>query len=282
MLTYTKSDGEYVEHDWTQIELKDWFKSNTDEEGNVQDEIILFGNAEIKSVNGSHPWVMSDFTLDRDGERIDPGGWDLKAFKKNPIVQWAHERSIPAIGKVNNPRVHQKKDDKTGELTGDIEFDQNDEFAVKIEKKVDGGYISAGSVGFRSIVVELNDDPKEEAWLIHRKQELYEFSICNVPSNPAATRRDVATSTYPSQDEGDVAKQLIEKEYDYTKDSKLYTYLQELDMKIKAIEDDRNIYRDLFKDRDEPSSTTNHESSGEFKEFFEEPESITIKELIDG
>ncbi len=281
MLVYTKAEGEFQEHDWTQTELKDWFKSNTDKEGNVQDEIILFGNAEIKSVNGSHPWVMSDFTLDRDGERIDPGGWDLKAFKKNPIVQWAHERSSPAIGKVNNPRVHQKKDDKIGELTGDIEFDQNDEFAVKIEKKVDGGYISAGSVGFRSIVVELNDDPKEEAWLIHRKQELYEFSICNVPSNPAAMRRDIDLS----QDAG--GKQTQDHEdyiWTWTTESKneLYTYLQELDMKIKAIEDDRNIYRDLFKDRDESSSTTNHETSGEFKEFFDEPEDIPIKELING
>ena len=275
MLTYTKADGEYVEHDWTQTELKDWFKSNTDKEGNVQNEIILFGNAEIKSVNGSHPWVMSDFTLDRDGERIDPGGWDLKAFKKNPIVQWAHERSIPAIGKVNNPRVHQKKDDKTGELTGDIEFDQNDEFAVKIEKKVDGGFLSAGSVGFRSIVVELNDDPKEEAWLIHRKQELYEFSICNVPSNPAAMRRDIDLL----QDAN--AKQLTEKELTVFKEewSKSLCNAHE---RIEVLENDRNIYRDLFKDRDEISSKIIHATSGEFKEFFEEPEVITLKEIIDG
>ena len=273
MLVYTKSEGEYKEHDWTQTELKDWFKENVDEEGNVTDEIVLFGNSEIKAVEGSYDWVMSDYTLDRDGERVDPAGWDLKAFKKNPVLLWAHDHKTPAIGKVTSPKV------KDGELTGKVAFDSdNDEFARLIEGKVKGGILSTGSVGFRSIQVEMPDQKaKDDAWLIHRKQELFEFSICNVPSNPGASRRSVEEVVeeinevelneviLENQDEGEMAKQIIE-----------------LEQRVKALEDDKNIYRNIFKDRDETSPKDEPETRDEFEKFFDVEDTITIKELLDG
>ena len=256
MLVYTKSEGEYIEHDWNQTELKDWFKSNTDEEGNVQDEIVLFANSEIKAAGEGYDWVLSDYTLDRDGERVDPAGWDLKAFKKNPVVQWAHDHKIPAIGKVVAPRV------KDGELTGKIIFDSdNDEFARLIEGKVKGGIINTGSVGFRSIAVELTEDKaKEDAWLIHRKQELMEFSLCNVPSNPAAMRRDYETE---------------DAEVDLDIGVKLDMLLD----RIETMENERNIYKDIFKDRDEISPDEEDETSP-LDDLFVIPDKITLKELL--
>jgi hypothetical protein len=44
-------------------------------------------------------WVFSTFDLDRFDERIDPAGWDVKRYLENPVVQWAHCYSIPAIGR---------------------------------------------------------------------------------------------------------------------------------------------------------------------------------------
>jgi phage head maturation protease len=43
-------------------------------------------------------------------------------------------------------------------------------------------------VGFRVIEIEIPDkeDSKDGTTLIFRKQELLEFSICNVPANPFA------------------------------------------------------------------------------------------------
>ena len=50
------------------------------------------------------------------------------------------------------------------------------------------GVIRAGSVGFRVMEIEIpsKEDSRDGTSLIFRKQELLEFSICNVPANPWA------------------------------------------------------------------------------------------------
>jgi HK97 family phage prohead protease len=168
-------------------ELADWFKAHVDAEGNVTEEVGLFGTALLKAGTDDDTvsWVMSDFTLDRDKERIDPSGWDLKQYKKNPVVLWSHDVMRPAIGRVVSPRV------SNGALRGKVQFvpKEIDEFGWQIGQKVKAGFLSAGSVGFRPIKVEMVDpetEPKEEARAIIRKAELFEFSVCNVPANPAA------------------------------------------------------------------------------------------------
>lgn len=189
VLIRSKSTGEYEAQEMSGGELVEWFRKNSDEEGNVQQEIIQFGDAEFKAAdNGTFPWIMSDYTLDRDVERIDPDGWDLKAYRKNPVVLWAHNIWVPAIGKLSGVKVSE------GKLQGKVTLDSSevDPFAGMIAQKVANGTISAGSVGYRSTKVEFpqqNEEDKqrgERARLISRKQELYEFSICNVPSNPTA------------------------------------------------------------------------------------------------
>jgi HK97 family phage prohead protease len=181
----TKSGDEYEPKFVTGDELTDWFKSNTDDEGNVTDDIVVYTDAKAAS---DGVWILSDFTLDRDNERIDPDGWDTKRFKQNPIMLWGHDSSRPAIGKVDGIR---KQD---GALVGKPDFDMDDEFAANIARKVDKGILTKGSVGFRSLKVEIVEaDDKEKADLIHRKQELYEFSIVNIPSNPNAGVRSMET-----------------------------------------------------------------------------------------
>jgi HK97 family phage prohead protease len=264
MLVYTRmlnADGEeLLEHDWGKEELEEWFKNHTDEKGFVQQDIVLFAESEIKAADNTYEWVMSDYTLDRDGERIDPDGWDLKAFKKNPVLLWAHNHYKPAIGKVSSPRV------KDGQLTGKVTFDSdNDEFARLIEGKVKGGILNTGSVGFRSIQVEMPDQKaKEEAWLIHRKQELFEFSICNVPSNPAASRRSVELKEVELE---------TEPPRDFMRDyvDAINIDMAELEDRIERLEEcekARNIYSDIFKDRDETSPEEDHETS-DLSKFFD-------------
>ena len=177
-------------------ELVDWFKANTDTEGNVQQEIVIYGDAVIKAnTDGTYDWVMSDGSVDRDLERIDPAGWDLKEFKKNPVVLWAHDSTIPAIGKVLSPKV------KDSKLVGKVQFSSKDidPFAGMIEGKVKEGIISAGSVGFMSKKIEIIDDKDKPEWLIHREQALYEFSIVNIPANINAR---VEMSAEPEEEKG--------------------------------------------------------------------------------
>jgi HK97 family phage prohead protease len=129
-------------------------------------------------------WTLSTFDLDRFGERIDPQGWDFKRFLQNPIVEWAHRYDIPAIGKIEGLTI-----DDNG-LHGVIVFNakEYDPFGWSIGERVKAGVIRAGSVGFRAIEIEIPSlaDSKDGTSLIFRKQELLEFSICNVPANPFA------------------------------------------------------------------------------------------------
>ena len=138
---------------------------------------------DVEAGQGS-PWTLSTFDLDRFGERVDPAGWDFSQFSKNPVVEWAHRYDIPAIGKLENLHI-----DDEG-LHGLVFFNDKayDPFGWSIGQRVKAGVIRAGSVGFRVLEIEIpsKEDSKDGTSLIFRKQELLEFSICNVPANPYA------------------------------------------------------------------------------------------------
>ena len=142
----------------------------------------------IEAIQG-FPWTLSTFDLDRYGERIDPMGWDFSQYAKNPVVEWSHNYLIPAIGKIEGLAF----DD--GGLHGLVIFNgkEYDSFAWSIEQRVRAGVIRAGSVGFRVIEIEIPDreTAKDGTSLIFRKQELLEFSICNVPANPFALVKNI-------------------------------------------------------------------------------------------
>jgi HK97 family phage prohead protease len=145
------------------------------------------------------PWTLSTFDLDRFGERIDPSGWDYKRYRDNPVVEWAHRYDIPAIGKIEGLAA----DDKG--LHGLVVFNDKDydPFGWAIGQRVKAGVIRAGSVGFRVIEIEIPDKEtaKDGTTLIFRKQELLEFSICNVPANPFALTKSIeAVKTEIKQD----------------------------------------------------------------------------------
>jgi HK97 family phage prohead protease len=129
-------------------------------------------------------WTLSTFDLDRFCERIDPAGWDVKCYRDNPVVEWAHRYDIPAIGRVDGLYADEKG------LHGLVIFNDKDydPFGWAIGERVKAGVIRAGSVGFRVLEVELPDKEtaKDGTSLIFRRQELVEFSICNVPANPFA------------------------------------------------------------------------------------------------
>src|SRR5688572_32466802 len=43
-------------------------------------------------------WVASDESTDAMGDVIRVKGWDLKRFKLNPVLLWAHDDSLPPVG----------------------------------------------------------------------------------------------------------------------------------------------------------------------------------------
>jgi len=154
---------------------------------------------ELPFVSDGFAWTLSTYDLDRYGERIDPYGWDFKRYMANPVVEWAHRYDIPAIGKIDGLTI-----DDDG-LHGVVVFNSKefDPFGWAIGERVKAGVIRAGSVGFRVIEIEIpsKEDSKDGTSLIFRKQELLEFSICNVPANPFALAKNIeAAKTETTQE----------------------------------------------------------------------------------
>ena len=137
---------------------------------------------EVKKLQDrQYEFTASTSTQDRDGEVIEATGWDLKNFKKNPVIMYAHDyRSLP-IGRA--PRIWVSD----GNLKNTIEFPPEGtyEFADIVERLVDTGYLKTVSVGFIPKKWEDGNGEKEPR-RTYLKQELLEISIVPVPSNPDA------------------------------------------------------------------------------------------------
>lgn len=124
-------------------------------------------------------FTISTAAVDRDGDTIDPKGWDLGSYTKNPVVLWAHDYSSPPVGKA----VNIKSTDHG--LQADVEFLPQglDPFADKIHDMCKAGFLNATSVGFRGVEY---DEASGRKGYDFKKQELLEFSIVPVPCNPEA------------------------------------------------------------------------------------------------
>lgn len=126
-------------------------------------------------------FVLSDGTLDRFGDIIEPDGWELKAFRKNPIALFGHIASFP-IGTWSNLRI------EAGKLIGRLNLaargtsQRLDEMISLVEQ----GILRAVSVGFRPLEFEPIDEDRPYAGQRYLKQELLETSLVSVPANPAA------------------------------------------------------------------------------------------------
>ncbi len=125
-------------------------------------------------------FVISTAAVDRDGDTVDPKGWDLGSYTKNPVVLWAHDYSQPPVGKAVN--IQATKDG----LRADVEFLPKgmSSFADMIHDMVQAGFLNATSVGFKGIDAEVSKE--RQHGYDFKKQELLEFSIVPVPSNPEA------------------------------------------------------------------------------------------------
>lgn len=100
-------------------------------------------------------FVMSDGSQDRMGDIIDPTGWELAAYRRNPVVLFAHDALAPPIGRSVNVFT-------TGsQLLGDVQFADPEiyPFADTIFRMVKAGYIKAGSVGFLPLKCKFANDP---------------------------------------------------------------------------------------------------------------------------
>ena len=133
-----------------------------------------------KDVAGGGPlvFVASTGEVDRHGDTVAPEGWRLAGYRENPVVLWAHDYRLPAIGRADAVWSDGRA------LLARLEFAPT-EFAGQVERLYRQGYQRGVSVGFRPLRFEERRDPVNGAFLGIRflEQELLEISAVPVPAN---------------------------------------------------------------------------------------------------
>ncbi len=120
------------------------------------------------------------------GSRVLTAGIDLSQYERNPVLLWMHRRSwepgAMPIGKVENLRIEGDK------LIGTPVFDQNDDFAKRIESKWENGYLRMASAGLET--VETSPDPAlvlpGQTRVTVTRSKLVEVSIVDIGGNDEA------------------------------------------------------------------------------------------------
>jgi uncharacterized protein len=134
---------------------------------------------DIKSINENklivNNVVGSDDSLDRHGDRINPKGWDLENFKKNPVIMLNHNYEQFPIGKAINVKR------KNNQLIFDVQFSKTLEVARQAFNLVKEGIMRAWSVGFMPL-----EFSKAGSDYTIDKMELLELSLVGIPANPNA------------------------------------------------------------------------------------------------
>jgi HK97 family phage prohead protease len=149
---------------------------------------LAIATPEMIDRNRTVKFTISTETVDRDNDRINQKGWQLKNFKKNPVVLWSHQGSEPPIGRVVEIGL------EDGALKATVEFVDFDNPLVGakaegIYRMCKDGFINATSVGFSPIEWDLSEDEARTGknWGVDfHKQELYELSVVSIPANPEA------------------------------------------------------------------------------------------------
>lgn len=191
-------------------------------------------------------FILSDDTKDRLGDIINPDGWVLSNFKKNPIALFNHNSSFP-IGHWANVRVKDNKLIGTLKLAKKGTSDRIDEIIRLVEQDI----LRAASVGFQPIETEPLAD---NSGIFFKEQELLETSLVSVPANPAAIQlaRSLETSEETIKlvfgEQASKHKQTVTKgthgEFAATHSSRKTTNMTPLSKRIEDAQERLNTLRD--------------------------------------
>jgi HK97 family phage prohead protease len=143
-------------------------------------------------------FILSDGSIDRYGDIIDPSGWDLTKFNRNPIALFNHDSNFP-IGRWENLQV--KNDSLRGYLH--LAPASSSPRISEIHSLVDAGVLRAVSVGFMCI----ESFPLKSGGKNYTRSELVESSLVSVPANSNAVAVAKAKAL---QSRGVVSKEVID------------------------------------------------------------------------
>lgn len=131
-------------------------------------------------------FVASTATPDRMGDIVEQESWSLGNYRQNPVILWAHDYSLPPVGRAVFVEVVE------GQLEIEVEWDTQGELGALVARQYQQGFLSAGSVGFQPTAATPraslpDDDPRRGQYgYVFHGCELLEFSAVPVPANAEA------------------------------------------------------------------------------------------------
>ena len=146
---------------------------------------------EIKDINEGRREIthlISTASVDRAGDIVDVGGWDVRNYRKNPVVLLDHDYSVANIIGRGRPFVEEKG------LYSTTTFGDH-ELGVTAWELARTRVVRSWSVGFRgikshrikdgkSVECDVCEGIKDPGWGTHfTKQELLEYSLVAIPMN---------------------------------------------------------------------------------------------------
>lgn len=159
----------------------------------------------VKSVNVEERSIVhtiTDTTIDRAQEIVDPNGVDKRNYEKNPVVLFGHNYramgdQIPIIGRA----AWVKQEGES--LIAKTMFSDATQLSRDAWALAQAGLMPAASIGFLPTGIELaaledvkdlnpsnrGDFDSKAQVFIYRKWELLEYSLVPIPANPNAVER---------------------------------------------------------------------------------------------
>lgn len=167
---------------WTKDDVADFMKGAPEEL--IEEAIAKIADDKQRgAVIGA---VVSDGSVDRDNDTVNPKGADFSHFRRNPVVLPFHRSDVPPVGRAN---AIFELDDEVRSVT---QFNDPD---LAMPGFVDGyvlgqmyerGFMNAFSIGFMGKSYELNEERVDRFGLPSidfKEWELMEYSPVSIPSN---------------------------------------------------------------------------------------------------
>lgn len=153
----------------------------------LEADVPVAEKSDVEQTGGSLTLIASTDMEDRAGDVITASGWELAAYRENPVFLWAHDYRRPAIGR--SVRTWVQDGPGGGRLMATIEFAPTP-FAQEIRALYAAGFMRGVSVGFRALEMEPRTGSDGRRGVLFKRQELLEISAAPVPVNAGALVRE--------------------------------------------------------------------------------------------
>lgn len=144
--------------------------------------------------NRTAEFVISSEAPDTYGTVFKISGWDLKRYEANPIVAFGHRTYSENPDMIIGTSEVFIEGDK---LIGRVRFEsaEDNPLAEKIYKKVQNGTLRMASIGANPMKGHWGDEKlgEDRDVIYFDQQELLEWSIVPIGSNPDALKREAQT-----------------------------------------------------------------------------------------